>query len=1371
MQNKLLKTLFMLCALLCLTGMLISTAFAAESTVYLSQKEGSDSFSGSISAPFQTLGRAISALKEGGRIVVTDEYTVTERDAVISNVPRFIEPAHSGKITITALAPEFDYRKDGACIYFPEEYGYDCGGALRFENITLESDAAMIYLAGNFNALEFGDGFDCVNRQGQAKKLYVIGGYHIPQSTSLAADKDVNITIDSGAFHRVICFSHQKGAGTYRFTGTANVTVSGGRIDRFYGGSTLNHYSGSLNLKVDGGRFSDLYLAGDGTRPLSGNAHVELHSGAIVSGLYINNVMGDTEIMLDRLTVPKIEVTYGNEKLKTEAFGSRILLKYNSVLHTADFVNAIEGLTDTERFGVIYVSNGGSGNGFSEAAPLGSLAEAVELLALGGGDIVIVGSISAVDFEEPAHAESIVYSGGTLNVGGSFNAGGEVLFKGITVSGDAKINGTSVGFENDVTVNGKISIDAESVSINGGSFDTVSANNATVIGGSINKTVISGGKLLLDSAKVKSAEFTGKSCELNLNGSEVENLLVKGADGFVLNLGDGKVGSAVVEASANTKLIASSASDAAVVNKLKPIFGDTVSENVIFVCDGGTGSGISPDYAIGSITDAFAALSEGGTVVVCGKTTVSNTSTPASDKEYKITSVYGGVDYRTANAAQLVFEGNLFLYANTELDGLSVVSGKNATYLVFNGYKGILGSDIVCTMEPDVTTYVCIVAGTRHNNFELHSADVTVNGGIWYHVYGASTAAASFPDMNTSLTINGGEYYGRVCAMGAGNQTGKGVLNINGGTFYGGVYGIAALATEVFDGAIEINLKGGTFYGKCRPATRYETTMNGSYTVNVSGGDFTHLTDLMGGEKFGGSLKSTLSAKEGFDLGKSGSGTFTYTNPIRKAADPRIALVDGMYFYMYTSSSTLSMYKAANVADLAYSTGELIFDATKASDALESRVHCIWPSKLEYFPAEAFGEEYEGWYLFFSTFSRTLDGLPSSATDGQSRRSYVLKCTTNDLQGDWVNPITGEKGVPERFVSDTEEWVNNVDWCAGETALRYNGEYYTLWIEQRDRNTENFRQLMYISRMKNPWTVTGEVLELVAPEYEWERGGYGYAEHEDKWYPAVIEGITPIVGEGNELYVLYAASGYWTTEYKLGQMKYLGGSLLDKASWQKSPTPIFLKNEEVNGVGGPSICTTPDGKTRYMMYHGYLGSDTSGGRYAFMEPYYVDENGVTIGKNNSPSPLDTVFTLPLNTMPLGFKVSGFDNIGKTRVTLTLGKNIGHVNNEAKLLDASPLIKNIRTMLPVRFVAEAFGAAVGWDGATSTATLTAENGDVIKIKVGASSLTVNGCEVALDSPAFIDSKTNRTYLPVRAVAEALGATVFWNGDISMAMLTK
>ena len=97
-----------------------------------------------------------------------------------------------------------------------------------------------------------------------------------------------------------------------------------------------------------------------------------------------------------------------------------------------------------------------------------------------------------------------------------------------------------------------------------------------------------------------------------------------------------------------------------------------------------------------------------------------------------------------------------------------------------------------------------------------------------------------------------------------------------------------------------------------------------------------------------------------------------------------------------------------------------------------------------------------------------------------------------------------------------------------------------------------------------------------------------------------------------------------------------------------------------------------------------------------------------------------------------------------------------------------MIKNGRTMLPVRFVAENLGGTVGWDGATSSVTIKGDGID-IAIKVGATTAQINGKTVTLDAPAFIES--SRTYLPVRVVAEAMGATVAWDGATSTATLTK
>lgn len=124
--------------------------------------------------------------------------------------------------------------------------------------------------------------------------------------------------------------------------------------------------------------------------------------------------------------------------------------------------------------------------------------------------------------------------------------------------------------------------------------------------------------------------------------------------------------------------------------------------------------------------------------------------------------------------------------------------------------------------------------------------------------------------------------------------------------------------------------------------------------------------------------------------------------------------------------------------------------------------------------------------------------------------------------------------------------------------------------------------------------------------------------------------------------------------------------------------------------------------------------------------------------------------------------------GVTVVKMTIGKSTGYINNRARPLDAAPIIRESRTMLPVRFVAEAFGATVEWDGDTSTATVKTEEVE-IKITIGATTAKVNGAEVTLDAPAFIES--SRTYMPVRFVAENLGATVAWDGATSTATLTK
>jgi N-acetylmuramoyl-L-alanine amidase len=58
-------------------------------------------------------------------------------------------------------------------------------------------------------------------------------------------------------------------------------------------------------------------------------------------------------------------------------------------------------------------------------------------------------------------------------------------------------------------------------------------------------------------------------------------------------------------------------------------------------------------------------------------------------------------------------------------------------------------------------------------------------------------------------------------------------------------------------------------------------------------------------------------------------------------------------------------------------------------------------------------------------------------------------------------------------------------------------------------------------------------------------------------------------------------------------------------------------------------------------------------------------------------------------------------MGTTTVILQVGSTTSTVNGEAVTLDVPARIINDRTMAPLRFVGEAFGCVVEWDGATRT----------------------------------------------------------------------
>lgn len=115
------------------------------------------------------------------------------------------------------------------------------------------------------------------------------------------------------------------------------------------------------------------------------------------------------------------------------------------------------------------------------------------------------------------------------------------------------------------------------------------------------------------------------------------------------------------------------------------------------------------------------------------------------------------------------------------------------------------------------------------------------------------------------------------------------------------------------------------------------------------------------------------------------------------------------------------------------------------------------------------------------------------------------------------------------------------------------------------------------------------------------------------------------------------------------------------------------------------------------------------------------------------------------------------------IVLTIDEHDALVYGTTKTNDVAPKVVNDRTMLPARFIAENLGATVEWDGEKHLVTITGKNEkqeDVtILITIGSDYAKVNGEDVKLDSPAFVEN--DRTYTPIRFISENLGATVEWN----------
>lgn len=268
-----------------------------------------------------------------------------------------------------------------------------------------------------------------------------------------------------------------------------------------------------------------------------------------------------------------------------------------------------------------------------------------------------------------------------------------------------------------------------------------------------------------------------------------------------------------------------------------------------------------------------------------------------------------------------------------------------------------------------------------------------------------------------------------------------------------------------------------------------------------------------------------------------------WTNPlIEKRADPCIVRHDdGFYYFTATAPEydRIVMRRAKSIDGLTQAAEKVVW---KRHDKGPMSWH-IWAPELHRLDGK--------WYMYFAAGEKE---------DVWKIRMWVLENESpNPLEGQWV-----EKGEIKT------KWDS---FSLDATTFAHGGKQFLMWA-QHDPSVQGNTDL-YIAEMENPWTIRQPQVRITRPEYTWETIGY-----------SVNEGPAAIHRNGR-IFVSYSASAT-DHNYCLGLLwAKEDADLLDAASWQKSPTPVFASSPP-NGQWGPGhnqFTVAEDGKTDLMVYH------------------------------------------------------------------------------------------------------------------------------------------------------------------------------------------
>ena len=306
----------------------------------------------------------------------------------------------------------------------------------------------------------------------------------------------------------------------------------------------------------------------------------------------------------------------------------------------------------------------------------------------------------------------------------------------------------------------------------------------------------------------------------------------------------------------------------------------------------------------------------------------------------------------------------------------------------------------------------------------------------------------------------------------------------------------------------------------------------------------------------------------------------TFKNPLLSSGpDPYTTYHDGHYFYTSTQGNKLVLRKVKNLVNLSDAETKTIW--TPPTGTMYS--HDIWAPEVHFID--------EKWYVYFA------------ADDGDNRnhRMYVVENTS-------ANPFEGVFEFKGKIAASTDKWAIDGN------VFRHKEQLYMIWSGWE--GNENGQQDIFIAKMKNPLEIDGDRVKIASPTYDWEKNWDKGTPNKNPPKVFVNEG-PQFLSHGDQLYIVYSASGCWTDFYSLGLMTFTGvDNLLEPDNWVKSPEPLFTQSpkNKVYGPGHNSFFKSPDGTEDWILYHANSKPEQGCAhlRSPRMQKIQWDENGYPV---------------------------------------------------------------------------------------------------------------------------------------------------------------